>query len=190
MNENIIKFSIPKPCHENWNEMTPDEKGRFCAVCFKSVVDFTTFDENKVQDYLMQNQNKKICGRFKNEQLTPKFVFAVPQSVLIQKRSFRKAFLLVLFVVMGTTLFSCKNQDGQTVGEIAIENDSIDKTSDVIDGEVLLGKVNNDSTNSDKFVKLEVVKEIEINEVTVGMIMPEVPDVQIDSTHKEIKSNN
>lgn len=36
-----VKVSIPKPCYENWNSMSIDEKGRFCSVCAKTVIDFT-----------------------------------------------------------------------------------------------------------------------------------------------------
>lgn len=32
-----MKISIPKPCNENWNEMTPDQQGAFCKVCSKVV---------------------------------------------------------------------------------------------------------------------------------------------------------
>lgn len=119
------KISIPKPCHENWNEMTPNEKGRFCNVCSKSVVDFTSMKEHEVQDFFIENQNKKVCGRFRNEQIESTFKFNVPQTILFQKRSFSKAFLLSLFVVMGTSLFSCKNHQNQTLGEVAVVNDSI-----------------------------------------------------------------
>ena len=43
-----IAISIPKPCHEDWNAMTPDpgsEAGRaprFCDSCQHSVADLTT----------------------------------------------------------------------------------------------------------------------------------------------------
>ena len=39
--ESKFKITIPKPCHEDWNAMTPEETGRFCSVCTKGVVDFT-----------------------------------------------------------------------------------------------------------------------------------------------------
>jgi hypothetical protein len=116
-------ITIPKPCHENWNAMTPSETGRFCSSCTKNVVDFTTKNATEIQSFFIENQGKSICGRFKNEQLGT-FNLEIPQSVLQQKRSFRKAFLLTLFVVMGSTLFSCKNQNDASLGEVSIVSDS------------------------------------------------------------------
>jgi hypothetical protein len=40
-----IENSIPKPCQENWLEMNPDEKIRFCKLCQQNV--FDVIDENK-----------------------------------------------------------------------------------------------------------------------------------------------
>jgi hypothetical protein len=62
-----IQLSIPKPCHENWDAMTPKDKGRHCKVCEKTVFDFTS----KTDEYIVKSfeQNGKLCGRFKNAQL-------------------------------------------------------------------------------------------------------------------------
>ena len=49
-----IKNSIPKPCQENWLEMNPDEKIRFCMLCQQNVFDVT--DEN--------NHNEDTCLRY------------------------------------------------------------------------------------------------------------------------------
>ncbi|REG99720.1 carboxypeptidase-like regulatory domain-containing protein [Flavobacterium aquicola] len=62
-----IKISIPKPCHENWLEMSVTEKGRFCANCQKDVIDFTSCSDKEILKYY--NQNSKICGRFNNNQV-------------------------------------------------------------------------------------------------------------------------
>jgi len=39
-----IKNSIPKSCQENWLELNPDEKIRFCTLCQQNIFDVT---ENK-----------------------------------------------------------------------------------------------------------------------------------------------
>lgn len=122
--ETKFKITIPKPCHEDWNKMTQEETGRFCSVCTKSVVDFTHKNSTEIQDYFSQNQEQKICGRFRNEQVN-KFDIRIPQSILMQKMPFHKAFLLALFVVMGTSLFSCKNNDEDSLGEVVVVEDTI-----------------------------------------------------------------
>ena len=34
-------FTIPKVCQENWLQMNPTEKARFCNLCQKNVFDFS-----------------------------------------------------------------------------------------------------------------------------------------------------
>lgn len=159
--KDTIKFSVPKPCHEDWNAMTPSQKGRFCSACSKTVVDFTNLDNTEVQEYLSENKGSRICGRFTSEQLSPEFKLIVPQSVLYQKRSFHKAFLLALFVTMGTTLFSCKNFNNQTLGEVAVIEDSTSVQKDTIEQAYEVGEVAPDSS----------VK---------GKVLPEPPKAKID----------
>ncbi|WP_395051882.1 hypothetical protein [Flavobacterium sp.] len=125
MNTKLI-ITVPKPCKENWNSMSPDETGRFCNVCIKSVVDFTKMKSAEIQNYFIKNKDVNVCGRFKKDQLDS-FDITIPKSVLNQQMSFQKAFLLILFIVMGTTLFSCKNDEGFPLGEVAVVEDTIEK---------------------------------------------------------------
>lgn len=64
---NKIKISIPEPCHENWFEMTPTEKGRFCNNCQKDVIDFTKSSDREI--LLTYNKTENLCGQFKVSQL-------------------------------------------------------------------------------------------------------------------------
>lgn len=64
-----MNYSIPKPCHENWNTMTPESKGRHCAVCQKCVIDFSKLSDIAVRKELKANAGKEVCGRFGSHQL-------------------------------------------------------------------------------------------------------------------------
>lgn len=64
-----IQLSIPEPCHEKWNEMTPVDKGRFCGSCQKKVVDFTTMSDREVAMFFKRPSTGSVCGRFMNDQL-------------------------------------------------------------------------------------------------------------------------
>lgn len=67
MKEQIL-ISIPQPCHEDWNKMTPVEQGRHCAVCARNVVDFTNNTDEDIIEFF-KNYNGSTCGRFSDEQL-------------------------------------------------------------------------------------------------------------------------
>jgi len=62
-----ITIKIPEPCHEDWNKMTPTEKGKFCNNCSKEVYDFTNMSDEALVKHLAENKN--LCGRFKKTQL-------------------------------------------------------------------------------------------------------------------------
>ena len=121
------KITIPKPCHEDWNKMTPDETGRFCNSCSKSVVDFTQMLPIEIQDFFVSNQNKNVCGRFKNTQLDS-IVIQIPSRVLYAQIHYPKMFLLALFIAMGTTLFSCKQENGdkQKIEKVEVVEDTLE----------------------------------------------------------------
>ncbi|BAV04538.1 Por secretion system C-terminal sorting domain-containing protein [Filimonas lacunae] len=63
-----IRLQIPTPCHENWNEMTPVEQGRFCNACNKAVVDFSIMTDQQILDHLAKAAGS-TCGRVNNTQL-------------------------------------------------------------------------------------------------------------------------
>ena len=62
-----INISVPKPCHENWEAMTPEEQGRFCGVCSKTVFDFTKATDKEIIKHF--NKDATACGRFVSSQL-------------------------------------------------------------------------------------------------------------------------
>ncbi|MDG5490806.1 energy transducer TonB [Psychroserpens sp. SPM9] len=106
-------ISIPKPCHENWSTMTPNDKGRFCQSCSKTVVDFTKMNSDEIQNYIHENKHKRICGHIKQKQLDT-VNLQISETVFDQQLSLQKLFLLALLLAMGTTLFNCSDEKGQS----------------------------------------------------------------------------
>lgn len=123
--ETKYKIEIPKPCSKSWEKMTPSENGRFCDTCMKNVVDFTNWNTSEIQHYLVENQGKKVCGRFNQKQLST-ITIQIPKQLLVSQVQFHKMFLLALLVTMGTTLLSCsdKNGDKQKIDKVEIVDDT------------------------------------------------------------------
>jgi len=98
---NPIQLSIPEPCSQDWNAMTSDAKGHFCAHCQKSVIDFTEWTDADLYAFFSKN-NQSVCGRFKADQLDRAIQFPVQQPT----RLYRVAIALglsLLFTQLPTT---------------------------------------------------------------------------------------
>lgn len=67
-----FRLSIPKPCHESWNSMTPVDDGRHCTSCCKTVVDFSGMTDDEIKAYFLNTMNRSVCGRFRIDQLGEK----------------------------------------------------------------------------------------------------------------------
>lgn len=63
-----VSYNIAEPCHEDWNAMIPEEKGRFCKSCEKTVVDFTRMSLPDVHR-IMEKAKGSVCGRMTPQQL-------------------------------------------------------------------------------------------------------------------------
>jgi len=156
--ERKYKLTIPEPCPENWDKMTPNENGRYCMSCSKTVVDFTSMLPNEVQHFFIQNQNKKICGRFKNSQLDT-INIQIPTRILYNQKYYHKMFLLALFIAMGTTLFSCQDKNGnkQKIDKVeVIEENAVDKN--ITKGKTLRGEKKNPPPPPPKVDQVKFVK--------------------------------
>lgn len=63
-----FSIQIPLPCHERWDDMQPIERGRFCASCQKTVIDYTTLSDQELIR-LLGKASEAGCGRFHDKQL-------------------------------------------------------------------------------------------------------------------------
>jgi predicted RNA-binding protein (virulence factor B family) len=74
-----IRISVPTPCHEKWQDMTPAEKGRFCLMCQKTVRDFTRSSNREIAEAIKE---PKTCGRFLSSQLERELMLPQQKSSL------------------------------------------------------------------------------------------------------------
>jgi CarboxypepD_reg-like domain/Secretion system C-terminal sorting domain len=88
---------IPKPCHEDWNNMTPTQQGKFCGSCSKQVIDFSLMSDNQVLHFLSQ-QSGKICGRFDTDQLQRPLI----ETKISKKKSWWMALAMPLLFLFNT----------------------------------------------------------------------------------------
>ena len=97
-----IQISIPTPCHENWDAMTPVGKGRFCASCQKKVFDFTKSSDREITLILKNTDN--ACGRFTIHQLNRDLVIPKEKSSLWMAASVA----IVSFLTIGNHTISAQ----------------------------------------------------------------------------------
>lgn len=146
-------IQIPEPCHEDWGKMSPNEKGRFCDSCAKTVVDFTHQKKEDIENYLLLNQDQSVCGRVVNSQIDE-----VKEMETLKK--FRR-FAAACFLVFGSSLFSYAfsfTTDEVLLTELLKTNSIISDASDKVEiihgGMLILPKVKNETIEQKEEVNL------------------------------------
>ncbi len=154
------KLNIAKPCSENWNDMTPALRGKFCQQCSKNVVDFSTMSDKQIVDYLKKGE-KSICARIDNSQMS-RAIIAQPNNSGIRNSFYKYLLGIFLFGLNGKS-FS-KNHSEQLKSQTKkIENLDQKKTENLkVDNSgselKLIGKVKdaeNELTLSNAHITLE-----------------------------------
>lgn len=140
----IQSISIPHPCHENWNQMTPVEQGRHCNLCAKTVTDFTVMSNNEIINYFTKHTN--TCGRFDSHQLASVNNYLELQDKL--KFSWKKLALAAAITGLFTTV---KAQTPITIRKIAVlqpvKSVKRELMGDTITYKTVKGKVIGDDDN-------------------------------------------
>jgi hypothetical protein len=163
------RIEIPKPCNENWSEMTSTEKGMFCSKCKKEVVDYTFLSNYELARKI--NQKEIICGRFLSSQINIDLNYSKPN--LFQRTGFLLGFSS-LFIV--SPVFSQIKKDNVEIVEknntanITEQKDYVEITGIVSDdfgpipGVNVIHKNTNNQVSSDfdgKFLIKILVKDFE-----------------------------
>lgn len=104
------KFSIPEPCSEIWNEMSPTAKGAFCQKCSHEVNDVSKFSNKEIRDLLRDNQGQRICVRMTTSQVSSlNNDYQIWRTA--QTKNMQRAMIFSLVVGFGLTLFSCSSPE-------------------------------------------------------------------------------
>ena len=131
-----LQLSIPEPCHENWQQMTPTQQGRFCNACAKEVIDFSSMTDIQVLNYFTTLTHEKVCGRALPEQLDR----AISRPEQPKKRLFWYWNYIVMFFMFFGKGNSAKAQGGiKPITEL-----SPVKNSDIRGEMIKVGDVNRD----------------------------------------------
>jgi hypothetical protein len=60
---NLDELRIASPCNARWEDMTGDERARFCGGCRKHVYNFSAMSRREVET-LIREKEGSVCGRF------------------------------------------------------------------------------------------------------------------------------
>jgi hypothetical protein len=124
-----MHITIPKPCHQNWNDMDPTQQGAFCKACAKTVIDFSVMSDEEVIAYLESRKSEKICGRFNTGQLSP-YQLKVNLQHIKTGNKLPRIFAAALFMVF-SSFFICKSETGAPVPVNVVYFDTRDTVTPV-----------------------------------------------------------
>lgn len=146
-----IQITIPNPCTQSWDEMTPQGQGRHCANCQKVVTDFTGWSDTALYEFLLKNKESKLCGMFKVEQLERDIIPCQHNSTLYK-----------LFLSLGLTLMLIQVPVQPTFAKVPFTSTQIMASAEDKRG---------DETNGEGYVKIKgVVLNLDNNPV-IGAIL-------------------
>lgn len=94
---------INEACSENWDAMTPNDKGKFCNNCNKTVFDFTTASDNDIIQFIQKAKGEEFCGKFEEQQLDR---WLEKTSIITSNPALYKFLLSFLLLTGGQDLFA------------------------------------------------------------------------------------
>lgn len=128
-----IQLNIPEPCHEDWDGMTPVEKGKFCGSCQKQVIDFSNMSDRELAQFFKKPSTGSVCGRFMTDQLEREL--DIPKKRIPWLRYFFTMAIPAFFL-------SLKSAASKTQGQIRVNKSGTDTTGKRIYGDLkMMGMV-------------------------------------------------
>ena len=58
----LASLRVASPCHVSWDDMTGDDRVRFCTACNLNVYNFAAMTSDEVRS-MITNSNGRVCGR-------------------------------------------------------------------------------------------------------------------------------
>jgi len=63
MTINVDEIRVASPCNARWNDMSGDERARYCGQCSKHVFNLSAMTRAQIET-LVREKEGKFCGRF------------------------------------------------------------------------------------------------------------------------------
>lgn len=99
-------ITIPKPCHANWDEMRPEQRGRFCFDCRKKVHDLSAMTEAEAERFMEAEAERDICVSYEHDD-DGQIRFRAPVVPLSRLRRRAAAAAAVAGAGLAATLAAC-----------------------------------------------------------------------------------
>lgn len=137
-----INISIPNPCNEDWDKMTPEGQGRFCSACQTKVTDFTSMTDEQVLNYFIEHKGQHICGRYLQSQLDRTMTKEIPSAPLLPLRLAKR--IAAGFLFLHTLAGTAYAQTGKPKTEISPQQKKLTSSAH----KILKGRVLDEQTRA------------------------------------------
>lgn len=166
----LDNIRIASPCSQDWNEMSGDERARFCGECKLNVYNLSGMSRSEAENLIFQAEGNRLCVRFFRRSDGTILTKDCPVGWQAIKRNVSKtatAFTSLVFAALGaigfTNFLTRLNQS--EIGAIAVENSRTDRISI-------------ENTNTDRaekpiatMGKIAIEQKGEVGEATVGQMV-------------------
>jgi CarboxypepD_reg-like domain len=125
-----LQLSVQESCHENWEAMTPSEKGRYCGQCQKQVIDFTGMSDRQLTEFFKKPSTGSVCGRFMTDQLERNI--AIPRKRIPWVRYFFQFALPAFLVSLKTNAAKAQGRPTNKTSTIANKSVSANTKNDTL----------------------------------------------------------
>lgn len=105
---------IPDPCHEDFNKMTPTERGSFCSKCSTDTYDFRRMAIPEIK-FILENSDGKVCGQIYQHQINK---INADYLNWDNTKTFQSKFLVALLFGFGLSLFSCAGNESAIIASL------------------------------------------------------------------------